>query len=109
MCNAAFPPVSFARSEFAGNGDRLANDRTTRNRRRRQRSALVDHDAAGVSVDQLAQDEGTQPPEKCMPSYSRRDFLKTASAATLAALSAGAPKLWAAEPIEKIAPTADTI
>src|SRR6267154_6863812 len=42
-------------------------------------------------------------------SYSRRDFLKTASAATLAALSAGAPKLWAAEPIEKIAPTADTI
>src|SRR5947209_1202973 len=42
-------------------------------------------------------------------SYSRRDFLKTASAATLAALSAGAPRLWAAEPVETIAPTADTI
>src|SRR5438874_734597 len=42
-------------------------------------------------------------------SYSRRDFLKTASAATLAALSAGAPKLWGAEALEKIAPTADTV
>src|SRR5690349_13546661 len=42
-------------------------------------------------------------------SCTRRDFLKTASAATLAALSAGAPKLWAAEPLEKIEPTADTV
>src|SRR5437667_1500536 len=45
--------------------------------------------------------------------HSRRDFLKTASAATLAALSAGAPKLWATEAdtkyIPKIAPTADTL
>src|SRR3954454_20760546 len=41
---------------------------------------------------------------------SRRDFLKTASAATLAALSASAPRLWAAEKyIPKIAPTADTV
>ena len=40
---------------------------------------------------------------------SRRDFLKHASAATLAALAAGAPRLWAAEPIEKIAPTADRL
>src|SRR5437870_695955 len=41
---------------------------------------------------------------------SRRDFLKTASAATLAALSAGAPKLWAdTKYIPKIAPTADTL
>src|SRR6266699_1708073 len=41
---------------------------------------------------------------------SRRDFLKTASAATLAALAAGAPKLWAADKyIPKNAPTADTV
>ena len=41
---------------------------------------------------------------------TRRDFLKTASAATLAALSAGAPKLWAdTKYIPKIAPTADTL
>ena len=40
----------------------------------------------------------------------RRDFLKTASAATLGALAAGAPRLALAnEPLEKIAPTADTI
>jgi hypothetical protein len=39
--------------------------------------------------------------------HTRRDFLKTASAATLGALAAGAPRLFA-EP-EKIAPTADTI
>ncbi|HET6246425.1 MAG TPA: DUF1501 domain-containing protein [Tepidisphaeraceae bacterium] len=42
-------------------------------------------------------------------SSSRRDFLKTASAATLAALGASAPRLWAAEPVEKIAPTADRL
>jgi len=42
-------------------------------------------------------------------SASRRDFLKTASAATLAALSAGAPKLFAQGPLEKITPTADTV
>jgi hypothetical protein len=40
---------------------------------------------------------------------TRRDFLKTASAATLAALTSNAPRLWAAEPLEKIAPTADTV
>src|SRR5258706_7609382 len=41
---------------------------------------------------------------------SRRDFLKTASAATLAALSAGAPKHHGANKfIPKIAPTADTV
>ena len=39
--------------------------------------------------------------------HTRRDFLKTASAATLGALAAGAPRLFAAP--EKIAPTADTI
>ncbi|MEI9893238.1 MAG: twin-arginine translocation signal domain-containing protein [Chthoniobacter sp.] len=37
--------------------------------------------------------------------HSRRDFLKTASAATLGALAAGAPRLFA-EPEEKIVPTA---
>jgi hypothetical protein len=46
---------------------------------------------------------------------SRRDFLKTASAATLAALAAPAPRLWADGPpnpdpkLEKIKPTADTV
>ena len=40
---------------------------------------------------------------------TRRDFLKTASAATLAALAAPSPRLWAAEPVEKIEPTADTL
>jgi hypothetical protein len=42
-------------------------------------------------------------------SCTRRDFLKTASAATLAALAARAPRLYAAEPLEKITPTADTV
>lgn len=41
---------------------------------------------------------------------SRRDFLKTASAATLAALAAGVPRsLLAAAPLEKIQPTADRV
>src|SRR5882762_6960591 len=40
---------------------------------------------------------------------TRRDFLKTASAATLAALAAGAPKLVADQYVPKIAPTADTV
>ena len=39
---------------------------------------------------------------------SRRDFLKTASAATLGALAAGAPRVFA-EPEEKIVPTADCV
>ena len=41
------------------------------------------------------------------PLHTRRDFLKTASAATLAALAGGPPRLFAAS--EKIAPTADTL
>lgn len=43
--------------------------------------------------------------------WSRRDFLKTASAATMAALASGAPRLFAAgdEPIEKPNATADTL
>ena len=45
---------------------------------------------------------------------TRRDFLRTASAATLAALSASAPRLWGAaastpQPLEPIVPTADTV
>ena len=43
-----------------------------------------------------------------MTSHSRRDFLKTASAATLGALAARSPRLFA-EPLETIVPTADTI
>jgi len=43
--------------------------------------------------------------------WNRRDFLKTASAATLSALAAGHPRaLLGAEPSpEKIKPTADTL
>lgn len=43
--------------------------------------------------------------------WNRRDFLKTASAATLSALGAGFPhaRLQADEPLEKIKPTADTV
>jgi uncharacterized protein (DUF1501 family) len=40
---------------------------------------------------------------------TRRDFLKTASAATLSALSAGFPRQLLAEGEEKITPTADTV
>jgi hypothetical protein len=40
---------------------------------------------------------------------TRRDFLKTASAATLSALSAGFPRQVIAEGAEKITPTADTV
>ena len=40
---------------------------------------------------------------------TRRDFLKTASAATLAALAAPAPRLFGQEELEKINPTADTV
>src|SRR5689334_14316188 len=45
-------------------------------------------------------------------SWSRRDFLKTASAATLSALAAGYPRAMLAagtEITEKIKPTADTV
>src|SRR5215467_888230 len=41
--------------------------------------------------------------------WTRRDFLKTASAATLSALSAGFPRQVLAETEEKITPTADTV
>src|SRR5438128_12600015 len=42
--------------------------------------------------------------------WNRRDFLKTASAATLSALAAGYPRaLIAAEAEERIKPTADTL
>ena len=42
--------------------------------------------------------------------WSRRDFLKTSSAATLAALAAGAPRsLFANAPVDKITPTADRV
>ena len=42
--------------------------------------------------------------------WNRREFLKTASAATLSALAAGAPRIATAETeLEKIEPTADTV
>ena len=41
--------------------------------------------------------------------WNRRDFLKTASAATLSALAAGFPRQLRAQPEEKIKPTADTV
>src|SRR5437016_12451358 len=40
---------------------------------------------------------------------NRRDFLKTASAATLSALATGFPRQILAETEEKIKPTADTV
>ena len=40
---------------------------------------------------------------------TRRDFIKTASTATLSALAAGFPRRLLAEPEEKIKPTADTV
>ena len=40
---------------------------------------------------------------------TRRDFIKTASTATLSALAAGFPRALLAEPEEKIKPTADTV
>ena len=43
-----------------------------------------------------------------MTLHTRRDFLKTASAATLGALAAREPRLFA-EPLEKIAPRADCV
>jgi hypothetical protein len=49
---------------------------------------------------------------KTKHSWNRREFLRTASAATLSALAAGYPRLVAAsptEPLERIKPTADTI
>src|SRR4029077_6471824 len=41
--------------------------------------------------------------------WSRRDFLKTASTATLSALAAGFPRQIRAETTEQIKPTADTV
>src|ERR1041385_2219830 len=41
--------------------------------------------------------------------WNRRDFLKTASAATISALTAGFPRQLLAETEEKIKPTADTV
>src|SRR5438046_9379782 len=43
------------------------------------------------------------------PPMNRRDFLKTASAATLSALAAGFPRQILAQSEEKIKPTADTV
>lgn len=44
-----------------------------------------------------------------MSPLSRRHFLRHASAATLGALAASAPRLWSAEPKPKLTPTADTV
>src|SRR5205085_10137738 len=44
-----------------------------------------------------------------MKTVQRRDFLKSASAATLGALAAGYPKALLGAEVEKIIPTADTV
>jgi hypothetical protein len=44
-----------------------------------------------------------------MASTTRRDFLATASAATLSALAAGFPRRVAAQSVEKLVPTADAV
>ncbi len=44
-----------------------------------------------------------------MATTTRRDFLATASAATLSALAAGFPRAVAAQGVEKLAPTADAV
>ncbi len=46
---------------------------------------------------------------KTFPPQSRRDFLKTASAATLSALAAGFPRAIFSDEVEKIKATADTV
>src|SRR3981081_4185794 len=46
---------------------------------------------------------------KTQPNWSRREFLKTASAATLSALAAGYPRQVLGEAEEQITPTADTV
>ena len=49
-------------------------------------------------------------PPATYPTFTRRDFLKTASTATLAALVADAPRaVFANDDVEKIAPTADRL
>src|SRR5919109_2780633 len=48
-------------------------------------------------------------PPSADTNWTRRDFLRTAGAATLAALAAGEPRLWSAEePLQHPTPTADT-
>ena len=46
---------------------------------------------------------------KIFAPQSRRDFLKTASAATLSALAAGFPRAICADEVEKINASADTV
>src|SRR3989442_757770 len=46
---------------------------------------------------------------KTIANWSRRDFLKTASAATLSAIAAGFPRQIQAETNEQIKPTADSV
>lgn len=46
---------------------------------------------------------------KSKSALDRRDFLRTASLATLSAMASGAPRMMGAEGMEKINPTADTL
>src|SRR5213079_1977481 len=58
----------------------------------------------------LIRQKGIEEMRNTDQTMTRRDFLKTASAATLSALAAGFPRrLLAAETEEKIKPTADTV
>ena len=64
------------------------------------------HSSSGIS-EACVSEGGELPPERSR--CSRRDFLKTASAATLGALAAGYPRQLLAAEEAKIKPTADTV
>jgi hypothetical protein len=65
---------------------------------------LGDVDVAGISAYLL-----TRKKETMKPDWNRRNFLKTAGAATLGALAAGYPRRLLAESEGRIAPTADAV
>src|SRR5207249_2141226 len=95
------------RADPAGTAIGRGVGRQTGPQRRGGRFALGHDDAAGISIDLLMKRASM----RTMGDWNRREFLRTASAATLSALAAGYPRrLWADEkPEEKIKATADTV